>query len=151
MERKSRKRGCLIAVLAALVLFVGGCGALVFVGFKATAGAEKRGREFVEKSVAGDVDGAYAMTTEEFRANSTREDLAGVIQPLQQLFAGGSIKNTGRFVRSASGSGTLSAVTYRLSKDDRTGYVRVVLRKEGDDWNVMNVRSSETPLPAEIE
>lgn len=124
--------------------------AAVVAAFSATKAPQKISDQFVNHIQAGDTRAAYALTSDVFRQAATQEqldDLTAQIGPVLQ----GEERVTGRYIQKSTGSPPAASLVYEVKTSNGTKYMRVVLQKNADVWQVSNFRSSDTPLEADIE
>lgn len=148
-EKKPKNKLLVIVgavVLGLLALFA----ALYFFVFSATSGATKVSDQFVAAIQKEDAAAAYALTSDAFKEATTQTEVESIFASVSPALQG-STSNNDRKVESRNGK-TYSAIVYTVkTKDSGDKYIRVVLEKVGNDWKVINFRSSATKLEATIE
>jgi hypothetical protein len=133
-------------VLGLLALFA----VLYFFVFSATSGATKVSDKFVAAIQKNDAAAAYALTSDAFKEATTQTEVESIFASISDALQG-TTTNNDRKVESRNGK-TYSAIVYTVkTKDAGDKYIRVVLEKVGNDWKVINFRSSASKLDATIE
>lgn len=140
-------------VLAVVVTFLVAMGAVFIFLMQGTQAAEKVSNQFIEALQANKTSDAYVLTAQAFKDSTTEEQLGEIIARISPLLQGESKTIVGRKVAKSSAGVETAAIVYEITINSNTKrYVRVVMRNtSGGTWQVLNFRSSDTSLSAEIE
>jgi len=130
-----------VVVVIIILFFVG---IFVFVN-EATKAPEKVSNEWVADIQTDNSSAAYSLTTSAFRNSTSQEELAEIIGSVSPALQG-KTNVIGKAVNSASGQPEEAIIVYTVSTSNGTKYIRVVLYKNNNVWQVQNFRSSNTAL-----
>lgn len=142
LEKPKSKWGNAIKIVGALlllslVLF----GYLIFQGFKDAPEVQGRVTSFLQLASNGDLDRAYALTSKEFRAATTKEDFIDAMTLFEAQYSGfQNQQQTGFVVKANAGQPTLyeySGIIYYIDGDQ--GDLEAVLVKEDDDYKILGI------------
>lgn len=150
VQSKGRKRriGCWIAgcltVLAVVVLFIGGT---IGLAFWATKGIVKVVNEQLVYLRKGDIEGAYNLTSGDFRKATSLEQFKKFVSSYPSLFQNKSASFTQREIKNNMGhiEGTLTAM------DGSRTPVKYDLVKENNEWRILYIELSPTGLSPSVE
>jgi len=129
-----------VGVVAVVLLIVG----LVVLVNDSTANAVKVSDRLVADIQADNAPAAYGLTSPGFRQVATESQLAQVMTRVSPALQG----TTGivdRAIAAATGHPTEAVIVYTVHTSTGTKYIRVVLLDD-HPWQVLNFRSSSTPL-----
>lgn len=115
-----------------------------------TKAPQKISDKFIDDIQAADTSSAYALTSSAFKQATSQDQLDQLIQNISPLSKGNE-KVTGRSIEKSTGSPETAAIVYEIKNDSNTLYIRTILQKNDGEWQVVNFRSSETPLEAVVE
>lgn len=116
----------------------------------ATKAPQKISDQFVNEVQAGNTSAAYNLTSKTFQDATTQAQLDQLIKQVGPLLQGEE-KVSGRAIEKSTGVPQTAVLVYDVETSNGKKYIKVELQKSGDAWQVINFRSSETPLDAEVE
>lgn len=153
-QPRPRKSPAKLIMLVLGVMLVIGLLAAIFLGSLIVNNAgEAKGvsDQLVAAVQAKDGDRAYALTGPEFRKSATLDQVNALVDTVGPMTAGGTVDVVDTNLSATTENGTKAIYVYSIKKGADTYYLRVILDKQGDNWQVFNFRVSEDRLKAELE
>lgn len=138
-KKSSLKKVLLVAGLAVAAVFI----FIIFVAgsiINAATGPQKAAKAFMEEAVNGSVDQAYLMTSVDFKATATAEDLAVFlenypIQPSSMTFTSFSIENN------------IATISGKVLVAGQQSPITFTMVKSGGEWQVLNFSLNPDDVP----
>lgn len=149
-EKKSRFPKAVKIILIGLALFIVFIVIAIFVATSATKAPQKISDQFVNDVQSSNTSAAYALTSKGFQEATTEEQLDTLVKRVGPVLQGEE-KVSGRAIEKSTGSPQTAVLVYEVKTSDGTKYMKVELQKDGNTWQVVNFRSSDTPLEAKVE
>lgn len=136
-----------VIVAAFIVLIVAG----VLVANIATRAPQKVSDQFISDIQAGNTPAAYALTSKAFQQTTSQDQLNTIIEQVGPVLKG-QVKVTGRNIQKSTGIPTTSVLVYTdKTSSNGTHYIKTELQKNSGVWQIINFRSSATPLSTTVE
>lgn len=130
-----------VSLLILLVILV--VGVVVFVG-NATSEAVKVSDKYVSDIQTNNPEDAYNLMSSAAQQATPKSDLQTAFSQVSSVLQGDK-KITARKIVKSNGAEE-AIVVYSINTSSGTKYIRVVLDKSGNEWKVLNFRSSDTAL-----
>lgn len=111
--------------------------------------AQTVGDHFVAAIQAKKPDDAYGLTTPRFKETTSNLQLAQITIQYDQYIGDAKMQPVETNIAKTS-TGTHAAVVYISHYQNKTYYMRIVMDKLGDGWQVQSFRLSQQKLDAEI-
>lgn len=132
-------------VLAVIAVIVVLGGVLFVVVGKATKGAQVVSDKFVNAIQAGDIEGAYALTSGSFKKVTSQDQLKSVIDGVGPLLQGDE-KITGRNIAKATNAKETVELVYKLKNSTADEYMKTQLQKDDGEWRIVNFQADDKPI-----
>jgi len=145
---KKRFPRWLLIVLAAVAVLIVGIAAITLIVLSATSAASSISDKFMKDVQTNDPQAAYSLTSSQFQSATSESDLADAFDQVSPALQG-DFKDTNVKVLTESGS-TQAQVIYEVSTSHGKKYVRITLEKVSGTWQVLNFKSSDSPLELTI-
>jgi hypothetical protein len=134
----------LVVIGAGVVIVILLIVALVILFKDTTADAEKVSTQLVADIQRDNVPAAYRLTSPAFRQVTTEAQLSQVMAQVSPDLQG-TTGISGRALDASTGRPSEAVIVYTVDTASGTRYIRVVLIDD-HPWQVLNFRSSSTPL-----
>ncbi len=140
----------LAAIAAVLVLGIAAVvGLFVLVG-NATKAPVKVGDQLMSEIQSNDPTGVYAISSEAFKDATSEARLESFLDQISPRLQG-KVTLVERNISTESGQEPLAVLVYSIETDDGTKYVKMILQKNGDTWQVYRFESSNSKPSASLE
>lgn len=147
IPKKPSKLPLIIGVVVLTAALV--AAALYFLVFGAIRGATATGDKFVSAIQKQDAAAAYSLASDAFKNNTTKADLETILKSISPALQG-PVRQEGNKIENRGGK-SLAAIVYAIKTASGDNYIRVILQKETNGWQVTNFRSSASKLDTTIE
>ncbi len=139
-------------ILIGIITLIGTVLITVFVSATIATNAPKKiSDQFVNNLQDGDISAAYTLTSSKFKESTPESELQNLSSSNRNLISG-TEKITKKSIFKRSGSPSYAVVHYSVNgSNEKVGYLKVQLQKEGNDWKVMNLRISPNPIESDVE
>jgi predicted PurR-regulated permease PerM len=111
---------------------------------QATKNAVKVSNQLVSDIQTNDTTAAYTLTAPDFQKATSQDQMSQILAGISPALQG-TVKVTGKAIRKVSGQPNQATIIYTIQTNGDTKYIRVVLQGN-NPWQVLNFRSSDTPL-----
>lgn len=126
----------------------------VFVGFvfgKSLASPQKISDQFLNDMQSGNKTDAYSLITSSFKQEAAPDVFGETVDKISP-FLQGEEKKTGARIEKQTGSDAIAVFVYAITRSDGSKfYVKTELQKDGNDWRVLNFRTSASALETTVE
>jgi predicted PurR-regulated permease PerM len=129
-----------IVVVVFVLLIVG----VFLISHEATENAVKISNKLVTDIQTDNASAAYSLTTAGFKQTSSQAELTQIIGQISPALQG-TYKTTSRSIVKIKNQPDEAIIVYTVKTDAGNKYIRVVLQ-DNTMWQVLNFRSSNTPL-----
>lgn len=118
--------------------------------FSATAAPQKISDQFINDIQSGKTSAAYGLTSNSFKEATSEDQLDQLIKNIGPALQGEE-KVSGRSIETSTSSLETAILVYDVKTQSGTSYIRVVLQKSGDNWQVVNFRADDKPLETKAD
>lgn len=128
-------------VIISIIIFFVGISMLVNI---TTSNAVKVGNQFVSDIQSENSNAAFSLTSSSFRQADNETQLSQIINSVSPALQG-TTKIIAKTINATSGTKNIAIIVYSIQTNAGKKYIRVLLQYN-KTWQVLNFRSSNTPL-----
>lgn len=140
-----------LKIVSAVLLFFTIVGAITYFVVMNTTNAPKQiSDQFVNSIQSGNTEESYKLTSNAFKEATSIDSLENIINQIRPSLQGEE-KTIARSIKASTGNKDTAVIVYKVDTSEGSNYIKVVLQKNNDTWEVLNFRSSDTELDSSIE
>ena len=138
-----KKFGWKTIVLIVIAVLVAGFAYMIYQGVSDSPLVHAKLESFLQNVSDGDYDGAYTLTSVEFKDEVTRSDFTVFMDSSKAMYSDfGSLEQTGFVIESNNGQTVFNYEGIITYTDGNTGDLTSVLVKRDDEYRIVNVNVS---------
>jgi len=136
-----------LSIFAALAVFVA---VVSLIAASATKDAQIISDKFIADVQSNSPDSAYSLTSDAFKKATSQDQLSSVITSAGPQLQG-KFTITGRNIMKSSTIPETAVLVYSVNTTSGTKYIKTELQKNGNVWQIISFKSSNSALDTAVE